>query len=426
MKKLEVIFNAFLNNQIVCTDTRSIAAGCIYFALKGERFNGNEFAAKALELGASVVVVDEEVEALQNDSRVIVVEESLRALQDLAKLYRKTFQFPVLAITGSNGKTTTKELIREVLSKKFKVYATEGNLNNHIGVPLSLLRVPKNCEFAIIEMGANHQREIASYCEIALPDYGLITNIGKAHLEGFGGVPGIIKGKGELFDSLRERGKMAFVNIELPHLESMIKGMNYTAYGFEQDGMQIQLMKESPTISFRFKTGNSLVWQECETNLAGTYNLYNVASAIAVGRYFEVEMNLISDAITSYAPNNNRSQLWKSGNNEVILDAYNANPSSMEAALMNLASFENAYFILGDMFELGEYSSEEHFKIIQLSERLELEGVFVGEQFASHPCKSFKNVEDLHRELSLHPIRGKTILLKGSRGMQLEQLKGLL
>ncbi|MFM7769137.1 MAG: UDP-N-acetylmuramoyl-tripeptide--D-alanyl-D-alanine ligase, partial [Bacteroidota bacterium] len=325
MKKLEVIFNAFLNNQIVCTDTRSIAAGCIYFALKGERFNGNEFAAKALELGASVVVVDEEVEALQNDSRVIVVEDSLRALQDLAKLYRKTFQFPVLAITGSNGKTTTKELIREVLSKKFKVYATEGNLNNHIGVPLSLLRVPKNCEFAIIEMGANHQGEIASYCEIALPDYGLITNIGKAHLEGFGGVPGIIKGKGELFDSLRERGKVAFVNIELPHLESMIKGMNYTAYGFEQDGMQIQLMKESPTISFIFKTGNSLVWQECETNLAGTYNLYNVASAIAVGRYFEVEMNLISDAITSYAPNNNRSQLWKSDNNEVILDAYNAN-----------------------------------------------------------------------------------------------------
>jgi UDP-N-acetylmuramoyl-tripeptide--D-alanyl-D-alanine ligase len=420
------IFNAFLEKRLVTTDSRNIASGSLFFALKGENFNGNAFATHALAQGAAYAIVDKVFNEGSFDERLIVVDDALKALQDLAADYRNTFQFPVLAITGSNGKTTTKELIREVIARKFKVYATEGNLNNHIGVPLTILRVPSDCEFAIIEMGANHQKEIASYCEIASPDFGLITNIGKAHLEGFGGVEGIIKGKGELFDSLRANKKMGFVNIELPHLANMIQTMNHVAYGFNTDPFRIEIMKEAPTLDFRFSVNAGETYTRCLTQLAGTYNLFNMASAIAIGNYFQIEEKEISDAISDYNPTNNRSQLWESGNNCVILDAYNANPSSMEVALRNLVHFDNPFFILGDMFEMGEYCFQEHERIVALTKELKLNGYFVGEFFKQVCAESFLTTADLRDFVSENPIRNKTLLLKGSRGMRLEQLKDLL
>lgn len=252
MEAREIIYQSFLENAVVTTDSRNVPKGALFFALKGENFNGNKFATQAIEGGASLAIVDEEIETPTFKDKIILVQDALKALQNLAADYRKLFKFPVLAITGSNGKTTTKELIREVIAKKYKVYATEGNLNNHIGVPLTILRVPLDCEFAIIEMGANHQGEIASYCEVANPDFGLITNIGKAHLEGFGGVAGIIKGKGELFDSLRANDKMGFVNIELPHLPEMIQSMKHVAYGFNTGAFRLKVVNEAPTLKFQF------------------------------------------------------------------------------------------------------------------------------------------------------------------------------
>lgn len=426
MDAREKIFNAFLEKRLVTTDSRNIPSGSLFFALKGENFNGNAFATQALAQGAAYAVVDEVLSEGSLDQRLIVVDDALKALQNLAADYRNTFQFPVLAITGSNGKTTTKELIREVIAKKFKVYATEGNLNNHIGVPLTILRVPADCEFAIIEMGANHQKEIASYCKVACPDYGLITNIGKAHLEGFGGVEGIIKGKGELFDSLRANKKMGFVNTELPHLTGMIQTMNHVAYGFNADPFRIEIVKETPTLDFRFSVNAGATYIHCLTQMAGTYNLYNIASAIAIGNYFQIGDQEIADAIAAYNPTNNRSQLWNSGKNHVILDAYNANPSSMEVALRNLVHFENPFFILGDMFELGEYCKQEHERIVNLAMELNLDGYFVGEFFSQVHAKSFVSVEALRAFLISNDIENKTLLLKGSRGMRLEQLKDLL
>lgn len=426
MDAREKIFNAFLEKRIVTTDSRNIPSGSLFFALKGENFNGNEFAEQALAHGASFAIVDEVFGEGSTDERLIVVDDALKSLQFLAADYRNTFQFPVLAITGSNGKTTTKELIREVIAKKFKVYATEGNLNNHIGVPLTILRVPADCEFAIIEMGANHQKEIASYCEVARPDFGLITNIGKAHLEGFGGVEGIIKGKGELFDSLRANKKIGFVNTELPHLTGMIQSMDHVAYGFQTDPFRIEIVKEAPTLNFRFSINAGATFTSCSTQLAGTYNLFNIASAIAIGNYFEIGEQEIANAIAAYNPTNNRSQLWDSGRNKVILDAYNANPSSVEVALRNLVHFDDPFFILGDMFELGDYCKQEHERIVNLALELNLEGYFVGEFYSQAYAKSFNSVEALRAFLVSNAIENKTLLLKGSRGMRLEQLKDLL
>jgi UDP-N-acetylmuramoyl-tripeptide--D-alanyl-D-alanine ligase len=426
MEAREIIYQSFLENAVVTTDSRNVPKGALFFALKGENFNGNKFATQAIEGGASLAIVDEEIETPTFKDKIILVQDALKALQNLAADYRKLFKFPVLAITGSNGKTTTKELIREVIAKKYKVYATEGNLNNHIGVPLTILRVPLDCEFAIIEMGANHQGEIASYCEVANPDFGLITNIGKAHLEGFGGVAGIIKGKGELFDSLRANDKMGFVNIELPHLPEMIQSMKHVAYGFNTGAFRLKVVNEAPTLKFQFSVNEGRDYTTCQTQLAGTYNLYNMASAIAIGNYFNIEIDEIASAISCYNPTNNRSQLWESGQNKVILDAYNANPSSMEVALRNLVYFENPFFIVGDMFELGEYSKQEHERIVKLANDLKLNGYFVGEYFKQVHHESFLNSEELRVFLQSNPIRNKTLLLKGSRGMRLEQLKDLL
>jgi UDP-N-acetylmuramoyl-tripeptide--D-alanyl-D-alanine ligase len=409
---MEKLLEHYLTVRKVTTDTRAIEANAIFFALKGEHFNGNLFAKQALELGASCVVVDEEVGF--EDDRVIRVPHALQALQDLAKAYRETFTFPVLGITGSNGKTTTKELVREVLAKKYKVFATKGNLNNHIGVPLTLLSIPADCNFAIVEMGANHQGEIASYCKYALPDFGVITNIGKAHMEGFGGVEGIIKGKGELFTAVQARGGICFANTELPHLGKMVSDMKHVEYGFSQGNIQLQIEQESPVLRMKIRSVDS--------------NAEAVCTALTIGNYFDVPFEEMIQAVASYVPDNNRSQWWNSGKNQVILDAYNANPSSLEAALRNLATMQNTFFIIGDMFELGDYAREEHQRILDLAYELNLTGVAIGKEF--HMCnssfKTFESVEEAKNQFSTDPIQGKIVLLKGSRGMKLEQMKDIL
>lgn len=421
---IEFIFQKFLEVRRVTTDTRNVQAKDIFFALKGDNFNGNQFAQQALDAGAALVIVDEEVGL--SSERLVRVVSSLAALQALSKRYRETFAFPVIGITGSNGKTTTKELMREVLSMKYKTFATHGNLNNHIGVPLSLLAVPTDCEIAIIEMGANHQREIASYCEYAMPTYGVITNIGKAHLEGFGGVEGIIKGKGELFDYVSTHNGICLVNTELAHLDKMSEHIQHKKYGFKAGGFHLEFISEHPTLSFEFciPTGDEKLI--CHTQMAGTYNLYNMATAIAVGHEFGVSAELMSKAISSYTPENNRSQWWDSGKNKVILDAYNANPSSMEAALINLSKMENSFFIIGDMFEMGEYAAEEHLRIFQLTKELGLQGIFIGKEFQMVGATELLNAQSALEYLKLNEVKGKIVLLKGSRGMRLEQLKEVI
>ena len=421
---IELIFQKYLEVRRVTTDTRNVQLNDIFFALKGDNFNGNQFAQQAVNAGASLVVVDEDVHFISD--RIVRVENCLLALQALAKRYRETFSFPVIGITGSNGKTTTKELMREVLSRKYKTFATHGNLNNHIGVPLSLLAVPDDCEIAIIEMGANHQKEIASYCEYAMPTYGVITNIGKAHLEGFGGVEGIIKGKGELFDYVSMNNGICLVNTELAHLDKMAELVQHKKYGFKSGGFYLEILSEHPTLSFEFSTPSVNGKQICHTQMAGTYNLFNMATAIAVGNEFGVSDDLMSEAISSYTPENNRSQWWDSGKNKVILDAYNANPSSMEAALVSLSKMANTFFIIGDMFEMGEFAEVEHRKILELTNQLGLQGIFIGKEFHAVGATDLLNAQEALVYLRLNEVKDKIVLLKGSRGMRLEQLKEVI
>lgn len=419
---MDRIFNQFLQSGLVSTDTRNITPGCIFFALKGDRFNGNEFALKALDQGAVMSVVDEDIH--DDLGRVVRVDNVLKALQDLSGMYRDTLHIPFLAITGSNGKTTTKELIRDVLQKKYRVSATKGNLNNHIGVPLTLLSTPRDCEFAIIEMGANHQLEISGYCQYAKPDFGLITNIGKAHLEGFGGEEGVFKGKKELYDDVNHRGGKVFVNVELEKLELASRGMNRIEYGYQTGGISIQCISESPAVNYSSSFDGEV--KTYHTHLAGAYNLFNIASAIAVGRYFGVGEQSIHQAICDYQPDNNRSQLRETSRNVLIMDAYNANPSSLEHALIALSKQQNPnkFFVIGDMLELGETGPSEHQNIIQVAQRLGLHGITVGPIFkgVNNPFPSFeKNTEALDY-LKTKEISSHIVLIKGSRGIKLEEV----
>lgn len=423
---IEKIFNQFLKCRSVTTDTRTMSQGAIFFALKGDNFNGNSFAQQALDAGCSLVVVDEKQEI--NDDRLILVEDSLKALQQLSGLFRDTFQFPVIAITGSNGKTTTKELMMAVLERKFRVHATKGNLNNHIGVPLTLLATPEDTEIAIIEMGANHQREIASYCEYAKPDFGLITNIGKAHLEGFGGEEGVKKGKRELYDYVHARGGKVFVNVELDKLNEVSQGMERIEYGFETGRFQLNVVGETPFLSFEIamSEGQFVV----HSKLSGGYNLYNFASAIAVGQYFGVTMPEQIVAMEAYNPDNNRSQIVKTSKNTLIMDAYNANPTSMEHALRNLFKQKGKqFFVIGDMRELGDSAEVEHRNIISLVRELGLIGITVGEEFEKvntlENIRSFKNNDEARPYLEGLSLESNIILIKGSRGIRLEQLKDI-
>ena len=345
---------------MVSTDTRNIPEGAIFFALKGPSFNANEFALEALDKGAAFAVIDEET--YQKDDRMVLVEDVLQTLQELAQYHRQQLKIPVIGLTGSNGKTTTKELIREVLSQKYKVLATEGNLNNHIGVPLTLLSIDPEIEIAIIEMGANHIGEIARLSEIAQPTHGLITNIGKAHIEGFGGFEGVIRGKSELYHYLIQRGGEVFVNSQDEVLSNMAKRFDkpyfYPAPG---DYLTCTLVDADPFVTYENESGTLV-----KTQLIGTYNFSNIAAAICLGKFFDIPEKEADAAIARYVPTNNRSQIIRKGTNTIILDAYNANPDSMEAALENLKAMkaEDKVVILGDMFELGEESEAEHRRIV--------------------------------------------------------------
>ncbi len=415
----------FLESSGVSTDTRKITPNCIFFALKGKNFNGNKFADEALSKGAIYTVVDEE-EYATNDN-TILVSNVLETLQKLATNHRTKLNTPIVALTGSNGKTTTKELINAVLSTKYNTIATIGNLNNHIGVPLTLLRLSPKTEIAIIEMGANHQKEIEFLCTIAQPDYGLITNFGKAHLEGFGGIEGVIKGKSELYNYLIEHNKLVFVNNDakkqLNQLDAYTRIFKYGG-SLNLDLTINQIESESGFVSVSFDN------IKIQSNLIGSYNFNNIAYAISIGKHFGVSNADIKSAIESYIPDNNRSQILNIKGNSIILDAYNANPSSMMAALKNFKtkSQKKSVLILGDMFELGEFSKEEHQAIVDYVERnLSSLNYFVGYNFYNTITNSknsirFNDFKDLVNHISKNTIVDSNLLIKGSRGMALERI----
>lgn len=421
---IQRIFEQFLKVRSVTTDTRKINQGDIFFALKGGNFNGNTFAAKALEMGASMVVIDEPQQP--HDERMVLVEDVLTALQQVAKLYRESLNIPFLAITGSNGKTTTKELIRDVLAKRYRVSATIGNLNNHIGVPLTLLAIPADCELAIVEMGANHQGEIRSYCEYALPTHALITNMGKAHLEGFGGEEGVVKGKKELYDHVHASGGVIFVNTDLEKLRRASEGMAIIPYA----SSQLECVSESPTLVYAHV--HEGVRSENATQLAGAYNLHNIASALVVGEHFGVPNEQIHAAICAYTPENNRSQVKRTERNTLIMDAYNANPTSLEFALEALSkqSATQKFFVIGDMLELGDMGPAEHRHIIEVAKRLGLNGILVGPIFKAVRKDGDYEVFDTNLAakayLEARALRDHVILIKGSRGIKLEEVVSAL
>jgi len=426
----EGLYTKFLSCRTVCTDTRNIIPGSIFFALKGANFDGNSYAVQALEEGCIAAVVDDS--SLEKYDSLFLVDDVLTCMQELAHKYRESFNFPVLGITGSNGKTTSKELIRDVLKMSFKVHATKGNLNNHIGVPLTLLSIPEDCNFAIIEMGANHQLEIRDLSNICDPDFGFITNIGKAHLEGFGGPEGVKKGKKELFDHIKNKDGLVFVNSSIPHLTEISEGITQILFGSESDDQFFSIQTADPTLTVKWhrKGKPELI---IETQLAGAYNLSNIASAVVIGNYFKVSEDKIQEALEAYSPDNNRSQWIKTESNRIIMDAYNANPSSMTEAIKNLkiVGKESAIAILGDMKEMGQHANEEHLKLIQELAQLKLEAILIGNDFskvyANQPCmKCFQNLEEAKEHIRKHPLKSRTILLKGSRSMQLEGLKELL
>jgi UDP-N-acetylmuramoyl-tripeptide--D-alanyl-D-alanine ligase len=413
----------------VSTDTRSVAKGSVFFALKGSNFNGNAFAKKAIEGGAMAAIIDEP--ACELGEQFILVKDVLTALQQVATHHRRTCHMPLLAITGSNGKTTTKELVNAVVSKKFNTLCTTGNLNNHIGVPLTLLRLKQEHEFAIIEMGANHQKEIMTLCEIAEPTYGMITNIGRAHLEGFGGIEGVKKGKGEMFDYLRHNKGMAFVNRDDSVIMEMSKGLKVFTYGTSPDcDVHAQDITNGEQVSLKFsRTGQVQTAAPAEavhTQITGRYNFVNCVAAAAIGNYFGVEERWIREALSEYVPAMNRSQLVNTSRNKVLLDAYNANPDSMRAALQNFADYNgnSKIVVLGDMFELGEFSSQEHQRVAALAESLNLKAILVGKEFSkvTSAALKFGSTEECLAYLRSNELRNKTVLVKGSRSMKMETL----
>ena len=420
---IEKLYNIYFKNPSVQTDTRKLRSGDLFFALKGPSFNGNEFAQKAIESGAAYAVIDDP--AYNIPGKTFLVEDVLTTLQQLAKHHRQQFNIPFIGITGSNGKTTTKELIHAVLSTTFKTYTTEGNLNNHIGVPLTLLKIKSDAQMAVIEMGANHLREIASYCMIALPTHGMITNCGKAHLEGFGSEEGVRKGKGELFDFLRSNKGAAFVMWDYSYLREMCKGIStIITYGTSEADITGNVMHMSEYLAVEFFKGFT---GRIQTSLVGAYNLPNVLAAVAVGKYFKVADEKIKHAIENYSPTNSRSQLVQKGSNKVILDAYNANPSSMKAAIENFAKTEgdNKILALGAMAELGKDSIEEHKNLIQEISKYKWKYVLlVGGDFmkTEHPFKQFNRPADAGEWLKKENIEHTYLLVKGSRSMQMEKV----
>ena len=428
--QIESLYQYYLKHPVICTDTRKLTPGCFYVALKGANFDGNKFAKQALEQGAAYCLIDDVEQKI--DERCILVDDSLTALQALAHHHRKQFKFPVIGITGSNGKTTTKEFIHAVLSKKYKTYATVGNYNNHIGVPLTLLAIDHTYEIAVIEMGANHQKEIEALSNISDPDYGMITNIGKAHIEGFGGFEGIIKGKSELYQHLRAKQGKIFINRDNAILKEKGEGIEQILYSTQMESsLQGKVENLNPYLAFSWRTP-TYESPVIQSNLVGAYNLDNMLAAIAIGHYFGVPAEAINEAISEYTPTNNRSQIERTENNTLILDAYNANPTSMKAALENFHQIESTkkFFILGDMLELGDESAENHIEIIDLLASKGLnEGIFVGAEFEAVKKGNhqfFPSIEAAKNHLSSLALKDYLILVKGSRGIRLEHVVDLL
>lgn len=424
--KIAELYQHFLAHPHVCTDTRKINDDCIFFSLKGDTFNGNEYAQEALKKGAAYAVIDEKEYAVTD--QFIVVEDVLQTLQKLATFHRNKSKAKVLALTGSNGKTTTKELISAVLSKKYRTISTRGNLNNHIGVPLTLLSIEKDTEIAVVEMGANHQKEIAFLSNLAKPDFGYITNFGKAHLEGFGGEEGVIKGKSELYEFLISNGKTVFMNaddpIQLDKLSGYIKKIGFSTKNHTY--FTIELVRTDPFV--QLKVEDLII----KSQLVGSYNFTNCAAAILIGKYFNVPLEDIKIAIESYAPKNNRSQIVQKNGHRIILDAYNANPTSMKAALENFQQMkgDSKIAFLGDMFELGSTAHIEHQSVADAASNMGFEKMFlIGENFYKiHTSfKKFSSFEAVSEFLKVNPLKkNSTILIKGSRGMALERILDLL
>ena len=419
------LYQLFLRYPKVQTDTRLLKAGEIFFALKGPNFNGNAFASKALEIGAAAVVIDEPV--IAESDNVFLVEDGLKALQKLANHHRKQFSIPFIAITGSNGKTTTKELIHAVLSTTFQTYTTKGNLNNHIGVPLTLLSIEQDAEMAVIEMGANHQKEIESYCDIAEPTHGLITNCGKAHMEGFGGVEGIRKGKGELFQFLAHHSGTAFINSDLDYFEAMSKQIgNRIFYGSRRGDFNTRIIQDEPLLVVEVQD-QQCGKQKIFSRLVGAYNKPNIEAAVCIGKHFGISLDQIRTAIEAYTPDNARSQLIERGSNKIILDAYNANPSSMQVALESFVrqKSDNKYLFLGAMMELGEDAILEHRLLAEAIQKTGIKNVIlVGGDFSviDHPFLYFHDSSAAAVWVKQHPPAEALILIKGSRSTKMEKI----
>ncbi|MGZ8537125.1 MAG: UDP-N-acetylmuramoyl-tripeptide--D-alanyl-D-alanine ligase [Flavisolibacter sp.] len=420
---LEELYQIYLRHPSVQTDTRKLKKDDLFFALKGPSFNGNEFAQKAVDSGAAFAIIDQEKFAI--GKKTILVEDVLTTLQQLARHHRNQFQIPFIAITGSNGKTTTKELIHAVLSSTYITYTTAGNLNNHIGVPLTILSIKKDAAMAVIEMGANHLKEIESYCEIALPTHGLITNCGKAHLEGFGGEEGVRKGKGELFEYLKKNDGIAFIMSDYSYLKEMSNGIStIVTYGTSDAQIEGVAKSSGRYLQAQFQKGFS---GNIQTHLVGDYNLPNVLAAVAVGKHFEVGDDEICSAIEDYLPTNSRSQFLEKDSNKIILDAYNANPSSMKAAIGNFANTEgeNKILVLGAMAELGNSSIKEHLNIVEEIKRHNWKDVvLVGGDFLKidHPFQKFSSSTDAGNWLKKQKPENAYLLIKGSRSMQMEKV----
>lgn len=429
--QIEALYDLFLANPTISVDSRNVTPGCLFFALKGEQFDGNQYAAEAISKGASYAIVDDKQVA--TDPRFVLVNDVLATLQQLARYHRRHLSIPVIGITGSNGKTTTKELTGAVLGMRYQTFYTKGNLNNHIGVPLSVLSINAGTQIAVIEMGANHQGEIAQLCEIANPEYGLITNIGKAHLEGFGGYSGVIKAKSELYDHIRKNKGKLFVNADDELLMQLSDGVDRIVYGHAREAaVSGEISSEFPFLEMKvkFKAGKSVY---LKTQLIGNYNFTNIMAAACIGQFFGVSPQDACVAVSNYQPENNRSQFIRTSHNKIVMDAYNANPSSMQAALKHFAKFpaENKVLILGDMLELGDESDHEHRQIVELA--LSVGAgliILVGKNFSQvnhhNAIITYANVDEALDRLDRRLLKNATILIKGSRGIKLEKMLDIL
>jgi len=434
----EQLYEIYKQHPVISTDTRKIAPGSLFFALKGDKFDANTFAEQAIATGAAYVVIDNP--AYQLNGNYILVDDVLSTLQDLARHHRRQLNIPVVGLTGTNGKTTTKELINSVLSQHFNTYATQGNLNNHIGVPLCVLSINSTHEAAVIEMGANHQKEIGMLCSISQPTHGLITNVGKAHLEGFGGFEGVKKGKGELYDYFKKSGGVVFVNSDSADLMQMqfdraLKNVVFYGSIDLENLVSGQLTENSPYLALQWTDNSTGKNYDVKSQLTGAYNLDNILAAISIGVYFKLSGEEINAGIAGYQPKNNRSQITQTATNSLICDYYNANPSSMFVAIENMGNIQAGHkvLILGDMFELGDESAAEHEAVIKKAMETGVdERIFIGGEFFKVGPKVRKSgspedlfyatVEDAIAALKIHPIKNATVLIKGSRGMALERL----